>query len=174
MFALTFVLSFFLATPGPVTMASSTQKKILVVRAGGKDVKRYDVAVGSKKHPTPHGRFIVRRIVWNPAWVPPNEPWAKGKKPTPPGHPKNPMKVVKIFFQEPDYYIHGTDDEDSIGEAASHGCLRMRASEAFDLARYLMKHGGAPKDDAWFDQVVGAGKPADVRLPQGVPFVIGN
>ena len=174
MVALTFLLSFFLATPGPVTMASSTQKKIFVVRVGGKDVKRYDVAVGSKKHPTPHGHFVVRRIVWNPAWVPPDEPWAKGKKPTPPGHPKNPMKVVKIFFQEPDYYIHGTDDEDSIGEAASHGCLRMRVEDAFELGRFLMKNGGAPKDNKWFEQVVGAGKTADVRLPQGIPLVIGN
>lgn len=174
MVALTFVLSFFLATPGPVTMAASTQKKILVVRVGGKDLKRYDVAVGSKKHPTPHGRFTVRRIVWNPAWVPHDEPWAKGKKATPPGHPKNPMKVVKIFFQEPDYYIHGTDDEDSIGEAASHGCLRMRVSDAFDLARYLMKVGGVPKDDAWFEQVIGRGKPADVRLTRVVPMVIGK
>ena len=50
----------------------------------------------------------------------------------------------------------------------------MRVTDAFDLARYLMKNGGAPKDDAWFDQVVGRGKPADVRLPRGVPMVIGK
>jgi murein L,D-transpeptidase YcbB/YkuD len=120
------------------------------------------------------GRFSVRRIVWNPAWVPPNKPWAKGKSATPPGHPNNPMKVVKIFFQEPDYYIHGTDNEESIGEAASHGCLRMRVSDAYDLARFLMTHGGAPKNDAWFDDAIGRVKPADIHLPQGVPFAIGR
>lgn len=179
MIAFALLLSFFLATDqpavnGPLTMAASTQKKILVVRIGGHDVKKYDVAVGSKNHPTPMGRFTVRHIVWNPAWVPPDKPWAKGKSPTPPGHPKNPMKVVKIFFQEPDYYIHGTDNEESIGEAASHGCLRMRVTDAYDLARYLMTHAGAPHDDAWFDQVIGLGKPADVHLPQGVSFVIGK
>ena len=177
MSALLLVLNFFFATPvvsGPLTMAASTQKKILVVRIGGRDVKKYDIAVGSKKHATPMGHFAVRHIVWNPAWHPPDAAWAKGKTAKPPGHPDNPMKVVKIFFQEPDYYIHGTDDEESIGEAASHGCLRMRVSDAYDLARYLMKQGGAPKDDAWFDQVIGLGKPADVMLPRGVPLVIGR
>lgn len=177
MSALLLVLNFFFATPvasGPLTMAASTQKKILVVRIGGRDVKKYDTAVGSKKHATPMGHFMVRHIVWNPAWHPPDAKWAKGKTAKPPGHPDNPMKVVKIFFQEPDYYIHGTDDEESIGEAASHGCLRMRVSDAYDLARYLMTQGGAPRDDAWFDQVIGLGKPADVMLPRGVPLVIGR
>jgi len=57
---------------GPLTMAASTEKKILVVRIGG----HYDTAVGSKKHPTRGGRFVVRHIVWNPAWVPPDAGWA--------------------------------------------------------------------------------------------------
>ncbi len=159
---------------GPLTMAASTQKKILVVRIGATDMRRYDVAVGSKKHPTPMGRFSVSHIVWNPPWNPPDAPWAKGKSAKPPGHPDNPMKVVKIFFQEPDYYIHGTDDEDSIGEAASHGCIRMTAKDAEDLARYLMMHAGAPKDEAWFDAVVRGGRTADVRLPHAVPIAIGR
>jgi lipoprotein-anchoring transpeptidase ErfK/SrfK len=162
------------ALTGPLTMAASTEKKILVVRVGGADVKKYDVAVGSKKHPTPGGRFTVKHIVWNPSWHPPDAKWAKGKSAKPPGHPDNPMKVVKIFFQEPDYYIHGTNDEESIGAAASHGCLRMKVEDAYDLARYLMDNGGAPKDDAWFEQVIGGGKSADVRLTKGVSFVIGK
>src|SRR3954452_50507 len=177
MSALLLVLNIFFATPvvsGPLTMAASTQKKILVVRIGPQDVKKYSIAVGSKKHPTPMGHFTVRHIVWNPAWHPPDAKWAKGKTAKPPGHPDNPMKVVKIFFQEPDYYIHGTDDVDSIGEAASHGCLRMRVSDAYDLARFLMMHAGAAKNGAWFDQVIGLGKTADVTLPQGVPFAIGK
>jgi len=177
MYAIALMLTTFLATSsstGSLSMAASTQKKILVLRVGGKDVKTFNIAVGSKKHPTPTGRFMVRHIVWNPAWHPPDEAWAKGKKATPPGHPKNPMKVVKIFFREPDYYIHGTDDEDSIGEAASHGCIRMRVEDAFVLAKYLMMHGGSPRNDAFFDEVIGLGKPADVTLPQGVPFAIGK
>ena len=159
---------------GPLTMASSTEKRILVVRIGATDVRHYDVAVGTKAHPTPMGRFNVKHIVWNPAWVPPNAGWAKGKKPAAPGDPKNPMRAVKIFFQEPDYYIHGTNNPDSIGEAASHGCIRMTESDAVDLAKYLMEHAGAHHDDSWYDEVQASAKPTDVNLANRVPMAIGR
>jgi len=158
---------------GPITLAASTKKKILEVRVGGVTTKRYEVAVGTKGHPTPNGTFTIRHIVWNPAWHPPDAAWAKGKKATPPGHPKNPMKVVKIFFQEPDYYIHGTGDEDTLGSAASHGCIRMSQKDAFALGRYIMDHAGAPKDDAWYEGVFSKGVSADIHLPKGVGFVVG-
>jgi lipoprotein-anchoring transpeptidase ErfK/SrfK len=160
--------------PQPLSMAVSTQKKILVVRLNGQDVKRYDVAVGTPKHKTPMGRFGVRHIVWNPAWVPPKANWSKGKKPAAPNDPKNPMKVVKLFFQEPDYYIHGTDQEDTIGAAASHGCIRMAQADVYDLARFVMQNGGAPKSDSWYNQVINTTKPADVQLPKAIPLVIGK
>ena len=172
-----FLFLLFLAgapAPAPLSMAVSTQKKILVVRIGGQDVKHYDVAVGTPKHATPMGRFGVRHIVWNPAWVPPKAKWSKGKQPAAPSDPKNPMKVVKLFFQEPDYYIHGTDQEETLGAAASHGCIRMAQADVYDLARFLMQNGGAPRSDDWYDQVINGTKPADVRLPKGVPLVIGR
>lgn len=159
---------------GPLTMAASTQKKILVVRVGPYEVRKYDVAVGTKAHPTPMGRFIVRHLVWNPAWVPPKAGWAKGKEPAAPGDPNNPMRAVKIFFQEPDYYIHGTNDPDSIGEAASHGCIRMAESDAVELAKYLMEQTGVHHDDSWYDNVQASSKPTDVTLPHGVLFLIGK
>jgi lipoprotein-anchoring transpeptidase ErfK/SrfK len=159
---------------GPLSLAVSTEKKILVVRLGATDVKKYDVAVGTSKKPTPMGRFGISHIVWNPSWHPPNEKWAKGKKAAGAGDPKNPMKVVKIFFQEPDYYIHGTDSEDSLGSAASHGCIRMAQADVYDLARYLMEHGGAPKSEEWFQSVMNTDKPAEVRLPKSVPIAIGK
>jgi len=175
---LPFLVSLFILAatppPPPLSMAVSTQKKILVVRINGQDVKQYDVAVGTKKHPTPMGTFGVRHIVWNPAWVPPKAAWSKGKQPAAPSDPNNPMKVVKLFFQEPDYYIHGTDQEDTLGAAASHGCIRMAQQDVYDLARFVMQNGGAPHDDAWYNQVINTMKPADVRLPRAVPLVIGK
>jgi lipoprotein-anchoring transpeptidase ErfK/SrfK len=172
------LLSLFLlaapAAPQPLSMAVSTQKKILVVRINGQDVKQFDVAVGSKKHPTPWGRFAVRHIVWNPAWVPPKAKWSKGKQPAAPNDAKNPMKVVKLFFQEPDYYIHGTDQEDTLGAAASHGCIRMSQQDVYDLARFVMQNGGAPHSDEWYNAMINNAQPADVRLPRGVPLVIGK
>jgi lipoprotein-anchoring transpeptidase ErfK/SrfK len=156
-----------------VSLAVSTKKNIMELRVGGKTIRRYDVSVGTKAHPTPHGTFSINHIVWNPAWVPPKEKWAKGKKPTAPGDKKNPMKVVKIFFKEPDYYIHGTGDEEALGGAASHGCIRMSQSDAFRLGRYLMDHGGAAHDDAWYSNVFTRGTPADVRLKASARIVIG-
>ncbi|MFL5524693.1 MAG: L,D-transpeptidase, partial [Gemmatimonadaceae bacterium] len=92
---------------------------------------------------------------WNPSWhPPPDAAWAKGKTAKGPGDPGNPMKVVKIFFHEPDYYIHGTDAVGSLGEAASHGCLRMDPDEVADLAKLIMEHGGQPREENWFWRII--------------------
>ena len=64
------------------------------------------------------------------------------------------MKVVKIFFQEPDYYIHGTGDVESLGSAASHGCLRMDPTEVAELAKIIMEHGGQPREENWFWRII--------------------
>jgi len=176
------ILLLFIALPsfaanvvtGPLTMAVSTQKKILVVRIGGTEMRRYSVAVGTKAKPTPMGQFTVKHIVWNPSWHPPDEKWAKGKKPAGPGDPKNPMKIVKIFFKEPDYYIHGTDAEDSLGSAASHGCIRMAQEDVYKLARYLQDHAGAAKSDDWYAQVINGSQSQSVILPRSVPLAIGK
>lgn len=161
------------AASGPITIAVSTQKKILVVRVGGVDVKQYNVAVGTKAKPTPMGHFTIRHIVWNPSWHPPAEKWARGKKATAPGDPKNPMKVVKVFFQEPDYYIHGTDKDDSLGSAASHGCIRMGQDDVYSLARYLQDHAGSAQSDSWYVSAINGTSAQSVHLPKGIPIVIG-
>ena len=93
-----------------VTMSADLSTRKLTVVRGGEVIKEYDVAVGKPQYPTPRGTFNVKKIVWNPKWVPPDSKWARGKKPAAPGSPRNPMKLVKIFFQEPDYYIHGSDE----------------------------------------------------------------
>ena len=142
-------------TPDPVahlTADLSTRK--LTVYDGNDAVATYAVAVGRDSKPTPPGKFFIHRIVWNPAWIPPDEPWAKGKKPQPPGAKANPMKLVKIFFKEPDYYIHGTNEVESLGEAESHGCLRMDPDDAYRVARFVMEHGGQPRDESWFWRVL--------------------
>jgi lipoprotein-anchoring transpeptidase ErfK/SrfK len=159
---------------GPLTMAVSTQKKILIVRIGATEMRHYSVAVGTNKKPTPLGQFTVRHIVWNPAWHPPDAKWAKGKSAAAPGDPNNPMKIVKIFFQEPDYYIHGTDAEDTLGSAASHGCIRMAQEDVYKLARYLQDHAGAQKSDDWYAQVINGTQSQSVILPRAVPLMIGK
>ena len=148
--------------------------KTLDVRdASNKLLATYQISPGMPKHPTPPGSFSVKKIVWNPAWVPPKAGWAKGKKATAPTDPKNPMKVVKIFFKEPDLYIHGTGDEQLLGDPASHGCIRVSAADAYALAKLVQQSGGAPQEDAWYQNVIDGGKSVTVVVPKPVPVRIG-
>ncbi|HZI42293.1 MAG TPA: L,D-transpeptidase [Gemmatimonadaceae bacterium] len=129
--------------PPPIRLEVSLAARELVVIEHGEIVRTYSVAVGTRTHPTPTGSFRTGDIVWNPSWKPPDVEWARELKYQRPGAPANPMQGVKIYFQAPDYYIHGTNDPDSIGEAASHGCIRMTARDAARLARRIERAGGS-------------------------------
>ena len=139
----------------PITLHADLSSRMLAVKRGNETIKTYQVAVGQPKYPTPPGTYSIRKIVWNPSWhPPPDAKWAKGKTAKGPGDPGNPMKVVKIFFKEPDYYIHGTDDTGSLGSAESHGCLRMDPDEVADLAKLVMTEGGQPREENWFWRII--------------------
>jgi lipoprotein-anchoring transpeptidase ErfK/SrfK len=125
----------------------------LRVLEDGETIDRFPVSIGEEKYPTPEGNFTIRKVIWNPAWVPPDSKWARGKTSKPPGHPENPMKRVKMFFKEPDYYIHGTGAEDSLGKAESHGCLRMSPEDVTRLAQLVMEHGGKPMPEPWYRKI---------------------
>lgn len=115
---------------------------------------QYPISDGTARYPTPAGNYTIRKLVWNPRWVPPNSAWARKYRPKGPGEPGNPMRVVKIFFKEPNYYIHGTWETGRLGSAASHGCLRMDPEHIAEVARYVMEHGGQPRSENWFWRVV--------------------
>lgn len=128
---------------------------------------------GKQGHATPRGNFAIQRVIWNPRWVPPDSEWARGKKPREPGDPRNPMGRVKAFFREPTYYIHGTDDEASIGRAASHGCVRMRNEDVIELSRLLVEHGGAPLDPGALQRIINRVRQShEARLSSPVPLRI--
>ena len=147
--------------------------RALYVMRDGEKIHEYSVAVGQPDYPTPTGHFSVGRIVWNPHWVPPDSDWARDREPAGPGDADNPMGRVKIFFDSPAYYIHGTRDTDSLGEAESHGCVRMRNSEAIALARMVMAHGGEARSPNWFRRVLNrVSSTREVRLSQPVPVRI--
>lgn len=155
-----------------IRLRANLSEKLLYVEQDGKVVKTYSFADGRSKYPTPRGAFSIDKVVWNPAWVPPDSKWAKGKTAKEPGHPDNPMRLVKIFFKEPDYYIHGTDQLDTIGSAASHGCLRMDPLDAAELAIWVMQAGGAQRDSSWYQNAIERGETRTVRLPHRVSMMI--
>lgn len=157
----------------PVRVVVDLSDRELYVIRGGEVERSYPVAVGKPGHPTPKGEFGIRRIIWNPRWVPPDAGWARGKKARAPGDPQNPMGRVKMFFKEPDYYVHGTHQEDSLGRAESHGCIRMRNDDVIDLAKVVMQAGGENREPGWFRRVVNrVTHTQDVRLSRPVRFEV--
>ena len=157
----------------PNIMVSLADKQ-LHLRLGDSVVTSYYVAVGQDAYPTPTGDFTIRKLTWNPRWAPPPDAdWAKNKTPKESGNPANPMKVVKIFFKEPDYYIHGTGDVESLGSAASHGCLRMDPKDVAEVGRWVMEHGGSPQAENWFLRVLHSRREEKViYLSQEIPIRI--
>lgn len=148
-----------------------SERQLSVVERG-EVIRTFPVTVGSNRHPTPEGGYRIDWIVWNPSWNPPNSDWARGKKPIGPG-PQNPMGRVKMFFRQPAYYIHGTNAADQIGEAASHGCVRMLNGDVIELAQVVMEHGGEPRSPGWFKRLINRFRDTrEVTLSRPVPVEI--
>ena len=149
------VLAAFLFAHGSVSAQSPLEivvdlsERTLEVRLHGEVLERYDVAVGRRGFRTPRGTYRLSRVVWNPGWNPPPRKWARDKKPAAPNARNNPMGDVKIFFSDM-LYIHGTEDTQSLGTPASHGCVRMRNEDVARIARLVMEHGGAARSEDWY------------------------
>jgi lipoprotein-anchoring transpeptidase ErfK/SrfK len=94
----------------------------------GAVVARYPVAVGTRRTPTPVGRFFVNE---NPATGNPSGaygPYALGLS----GH----SDVLQQFGSGDGVLgIHGTNEPSSIGTDASHGCVRLRNADITALYR---------------------------------------
>jgi lipoprotein-anchoring transpeptidase ErfK/SrfK len=113
---------------GPVIVIRRGSNKLYLYR-GVRYWRRFDVATGQKQYPTPLGRFRVV-VKWkNPWWYPPDSEWAKDEEPIPPG-PNNPLGTRWMGLSAPGVGIHGTPNPGSIGYSVSHGCIRMRISDA--------------------------------------------
>jgi len=92
------------------------------VQRGEEVLASYPVAIGTSQTPTPTGTFEVFQLVENPVW---QSPWTG--KVTPPG-PNSALGLRWIgFARMPNGVIgfHGTPTVNSIGRAASNGCVRM-------------------------------------------------
>jgi lipoprotein-anchoring transpeptidase ErfK/SrfK len=51
------------------------------------------------------------------------------------GDPDNPLGTRAMYLGSTLYRIHGSPDADSVGEAESSGCFRMRNTDVADLYR---------------------------------------
>ena len=96
--------------------------------------RRYTVAVGAAGYDTPAGLHHVLSKQVNPTWYVPNRAWAGSLagQTIPPGDPRNPLKARFISIGG-GVGFHGTADLASIGQAASHGCIRMTVHDVISL-----------------------------------------
>jgi lipoprotein-anchoring transpeptidase ErfK/SrfK len=118
---------------GPAVVIKRGSRRLHLYRgsSAGKmnRVRSFPVAVGQPAWPTPLGSFSIRTKTRNPWWYPPNQPWAAGAQPIPPG-PGNPLGTRWMGLNIGGVGIHGTYNSGSIGTAASHGCIRMHIASA--------------------------------------------
>jgi lipoprotein-anchoring transpeptidase ErfK/SrfK len=115
-------------------VAISRSRRELRLFVNRRLAKSYRVGIGAVGFDTPAGEYKVESKAANPAWYVPNSEWAGdlAGKVIPGNDPSNPIKARWMGFYD-GAGIHGTADEASIGNAASHGCIRMLIPEVIDL-----------------------------------------
>lgn len=100
----------------------------------GEIIKQYLVAIGQYEWETPKGTFQVIQKTEYPTWQHP----ITGEI-VPPGK-LNPLGSRWIGFlssKDGEIGFHGTNEESLIGEAISHGCIRLLNEDVEDLYTYV-------------------------------------
>lgn len=115
----------------PLHLKISLRNRRVTLYRGNTQIKNYPIAIGRQGWETPIGNFRVRTILKNPTWINP----FTGKA-IPGGDPKNPLGNYWIgFWTNGKNWVgfHGTPNPNSIGQAASHGCIRMYNNDIREL-----------------------------------------
>jgi len=102
----------------------------LALLEDGRVVKVYPIAVGAPASPSPTGTFQVVNRLTDPTYYAPGVEIPASKD--------NPLGTRWMGLSKKRFGIHGTNEPQSIGHNASHGCIRMRnrdAEELFELVR---------------------------------------
>ena len=113
--------------------------RVLELHRGGQVAGSWPVAVGTGGSPTPTGTFVVGAKRFEPTWVnPARDRWGADLPARIGPGPNNPLGLRALNWNRPgggDTLIrfHGTPNEDSIGEAASNGCVRMFNDDVVEL-----------------------------------------
>lgn len=115
----------------PMHLKISLGRRQVTLYQGKNPIKSYPIAVGRRGWETPTGTFRVRDMLVNPTWIHP----MTGKA-IPGGDPKNPLGNYWIgFWTNGKNWVgfHGTPNPESVGTAASHGCIRMYNKDVEEL-----------------------------------------
>ena len=126
----------------PGTVIVDTHARALYHVMAEDEAMRYGVAVGKEGFSWAGIAQIGRKTEW-PRWTPPasmikrRPDLAKFANGMPGGRPDNPLgaRAMYLFDDGRDtlFRIHGTNEPQSIGTAASSGCIRMLNEEVIEL-----------------------------------------
>jgi L,D-transpeptidase ErfK/SrfK len=123
----------------PLEAKSRVANRRLVIRLAQRRVYVYEgknlfvsypIAIGREGWETPKGEFKVFQMIQDPSW---QHPWNGSI--VPPG-PDNPLGRRWIgFWTDGTNAIgfHGTPNESLVGQAVSHGCIRMKNADVQNL-----------------------------------------
>jgi lipoprotein-anchoring transpeptidase ErfK/SrfK len=118
------------------TIKIDTKRKILDLVEAGKVIASFPITPGSKQLPAPVGTWKIVRISSFPFFRWDRAMLLHGKRSgdyhnIPPG-PRNEVGLAWIGLNKKGIGVHGTNNPDSIGRTASHGCIRLAN---WDVAR---------------------------------------
>jgi lipoprotein-anchoring transpeptidase ErfK/SrfK len=119
----------------PGTIVVDTAERRLYLVQGGGSALRYGIGVGRVGFQW-KGTHKITAKKENPDWTPPPEMIARQKdvpRHMKGGDPDNPLGTHAMYLGSTLYRIHGSPDADSVGEAESSGCFRMRNVDVADL-----------------------------------------
>jgi len=119
----------------------------LALFENGKVIRIYRVAVGNSSTPSPVGEFKIVNRVANPTYYHKGQVIAAGKS--------NPVGTRWMGLSAKGYGIHGTNQPNSIGKAASTGCIRMSKKDLEELFA-IMDVGDAVQIRAERDEQIAA------------------
>ena len=120
----------------PIRLLIFPDERRVELASGDLTLLAADAAVGLPQSPTPEGDFFVRRRVWLPQGNVPErqtgrqtvrqsvQPSAMKPLFTVPSTVSSPYGVAGLEFAE-GYAIHGTNSPETIGQAATLGCVRL-------------------------------------------------
>ena len=121
-----------LEKPGSIII-DTRGRYLYYVEGQGKAI-RYGIGVGRAGFEWRGTQQVSAKRVW-PEWRPPTD--MLRRRPDLPvlmaGGVHNPLGARAIYLGSSLYRIHGSNEPDSIGQAVSSGCFRMRNNDVIDL-----------------------------------------
>jgi lipoprotein-anchoring transpeptidase ErfK/SrfK len=119
--------------PGQIIVSFSDRRLYYIMKPGVALTYPVAVPMGEARW---QGVTMVTSKRVNPPWTPtPDMVRANPRLPrwVPGGHPMNPLGIRAMYLGTSAYRIHGTDAPWTIGQAVSHGCIRMTNEDVLDL-----------------------------------------